>query len=190
MSRLLKKLSHKYQFLELELEETEESVDQYLTEFNKHFGRYFIDKKSEKWINEETGEIRDEPPVEEEVKRVKKDPKLKKLYKKLSTVLHPDKGGSGKAFSTLKEYYDKNNLFGLIKLAADNNVNVILEDEDKALAEKSILGIQNTIQNLRNTLAWHYCTGDKNKKIQVIKMIEAQLQIKIEQKDYPKELLA
>lgn len=189
MSRLLKKLSHKYQFLELELEETEESVEQYLTEFNKHFGRYFIDKKSEKWINEETGEIRDEPPAEEEeIKRVRKDPKLKKLYKKLSTVLHPDKGGSDKAFSTLKEYYDKNNLFGLIKLAADNNVNVILEDEDKALAEKSILGIQNTIQNLRNTLAWHYCTGDKNKKVQVIKMIEAQLKIKIDIDNYPKEL--
>ena len=189
MSRLLKKLSHKYQFLELELEETEEAVNNYLTEFNKHFGRYFIDKKSEKWINEETGEIRDEPPgKEEKVKRAKKDLKLKKLYKKLSTVLHPDKGGTDEDFATLKEYYDKNNLFGLIKLAADSNINVVLEDEDQELAEKSILAIQNTIKNHRNTLAWHYCTGDRGKKLQVLKMVENQLKIKIDTKNYPQDL--
>mgnify|MGYP006095205289 CR=1 FL=1 len=191
MSRLLNKLSHKYQFLKLELEEISESADDYLTEFNKHFGRYFIDKNTEMWINEDTGEMRDKPPSEKEKSlRSDKDPKLKKLYKKLSTFMHPDKGGTDEDFSDLKNAYDRNDFFDLINLATKYDVKVTLEKEDQEVAEKSILGIQETIQNHTNTLAWHYCTGDKNKKIQVIKMIEAQLEISIDPKNYPKELLA
>jgi len=191
MSRLLNKLSHKYQFLKLELEEISESADDYLTEFNKHFGRYFIDKNTEMWINEDTGEMRDTPPSEKEKSlRSDKDPKLKKLYKKLSTYMHPDKGGSDDDFSALKNAYDRNDFFDLINLATKYDVKVTLEKEDQEVAEKSILGIQETIQNHTNTLAWHYCTGDTNKKIQVIKMIEVQLEISIDPKNYPKELLA
>lgn len=190
MSRLLRKLSFKYEFLQLELEETEELADEYLTEFNRYFGKYFIDKQAEKWINEETGEIRDKPPgEEEEKKRVSKHPKLKKLYKKLSTYMHPDKGGTDDDFARLKNAYDKNDLFGLMQLATENEVNVELEENDVELAEKSILRIQNSIQNHRNTLSWNYITGDKNKKLQVIKMLEMQLNINIDQKDYPKGLL-
>ena len=190
MSRLLRKLSFKYEFLQLELEETEELADEYLTEFNKYFGKYFIDQQAEKWINEETGEIRDEPPGEEEQKkREPKHPKLKKLYKKLSTYMHPDKGGTDDDFARLKNAYDKNDLFSLMQLATENKVNVELEENDVELAEKSILRIQNSIQNHRNTLSWNYITGDKNKKLQVIKMLEMQLSIKINEKDYPKGLL-
>ena len=190
MSRLLRKLSFKYEFLQLELEETEENADEYLTEFNKYFGKYFIDQQAEKWINEETGEIRDKPPGEEEhKKREAKHPKLKKLYKKLSTYMHPDKGGTDDDFARLRNAYDKNDLFGLMQLATENEVNVELEENDVELAEKSILRIQNSIQNHRNTLSWNYVTGDKKKKLQVIKMLEMQLKIKIDPKDYPKEIL-
>jgi len=188
MSRSLKKLSFKYQFLKLELDDIVDSAEDYLTEFNKQFGKYFIDKNSEVWINEETGEVRDKPPAEIKSNKRAKDPKLKKLYKKLSTHIHPDKGGIEGDFALLKEAYDKNDIFGLIVLAAEYNVKVTLEEEDQALAEKSILGIQKTIQNHTNTLAWHYCTGNKAKKLQVLKMVENQLNIKIEPKNYPKEL--
>tara|TARA_B110000858_G_scaffold5844_2_gene6526 strand:+ start:328 stop:897 length:570 start_codon:yes stop_codon:yes gene_type:complete len=189
MSRLLKKLSHKYQFLKLELDDIADSAEDYLSDFNKEFGRYFIDKNSEVWINEETGEIREDPPAPVIKKRKKKDPKLKKLYKKLSTFVHPDKGGLDEDFASLKESYDKNDIFGLINLAAQYDVNVTLDEEDQQLAEKSILGIQKTIENHTNTLAWHYCTGNKAKKLQVLKMVENQLNIKIDPKNYPKELL-
>jgi len=102
--------------------------------------------------------------------------------------MHPDKGGSDEDFAELKQAYDNNDFFDLIKLATKYDIKVVLEEEDQKVAEKSILGIQKTIQNCTNTLAWHYCTGDKNKKIQVIKMIETQLSIVIDPKNYPKEL--
>ena len=103
MSRVIKKLSHKYQFLELELEDTEDQAQEYATVFNRHFGRYFIDKNAEMWINEDTGEIRKDPPTDEKKNpKLKKPEKLKKIYKKLSKYLHPDKGGTDKTFSELK----------------------------------------------------------------------------------------
>jgi len=102
--------------------------------------------------------------------------------------MHPDKGGTDDDFARLKNAYDKNDLFGLMQLATENEVNVELEENDVELAEKSILRIQNSIQNHRNTLSWNYVTGDKKKKLQVIKMLEMQLKIKIDEKDYPKEL--
>ncbi len=190
MSRLLNKLSHKYQFLKLELEEIAESADDYLTEFNKHFGKYFIDKNTEMWLNEETGEMRDKPPTDDEKRENKrKDAKLKKLYKKLSTYMHPDKGGSDDDFAELKNAYDKNDFFDLIRLATQYNIRVTLEKEDQEVAEKSILGIQETIQNHTNTLAWHYCTGNKRKKLAVLHTVEAETGKKINIKDYPEELL-
>ena len=84
MKYAVKKLSFKYQFLKLELDDIVDSAEDYLTEFNKQFGKYFIDKNSEVWINEETGEVRDKPPAEIKSNKRAKDPKLKKLYKKLS----------------------------------------------------------------------------------------------------------
>ena len=82
MSRYLKKISYKYEFLKLELEETEEELDSYLSEWNKHFGKYFIQKESEMWVNEETGELRKDLPEEdlEKPKKKQKPEKLKKLY--------------------------------------------------------------------------------------------------------------
>ena len=190
MSRIIKKLSHKYQFLELELEDTEEQAQEYATVFNKYFGRYFIDKNAEMWVNEETGEIRKELPKEEkEFKRKKKPEKLKKIYKKLSTYLHPDKGGSAESFAELKQAYDYNDLLSLVKIAGNNNIEIEVNEEDIELAEKSIKRLQNSIVNFQNTLAWHYCTGNKRKKLAVLHSVEKETGITINKKDYPEELL-
>jgi len=190
MSRLIRKLSHKYQFLELELEDTEAQADEYATVFNKYFGKYFIDKNAEMWMNEETGELRKEPPAKEKLKSKKSKPaKLKKIYKKLSTYLHPDKGGSDDSFSELKKAYDDNDLLSLVKIAGNNNIDIEISDEDEELAEKSITRLQNSIVNFQNTLAWHYCTGNKRKKLAVLHTVEAETGKKIDIKDYPEELL-
>ena len=190
MSRVIKKLSHKYQFLELELEDTEDQAQEYASVFNRHFGRYFIDKNAEMWINEDTGEIRKDPPSKEKKNsKLKKPEKLKKIYKKLSKYLHPDKGGTDKTFSELKTAYDYNDLLSLVKIAGNNNIEIEVSEEDIELAEKSIKRLQNSIMNFQNTLAWHYCTGNRRKKLAVLETVEKETGIKIDIKDYPNELL-
>ena len=191
MSRYLKKISHKYEFLKLELEETEEELESYLSEWSKLFGKYFVQKESEMWVNEETGEMRKDPPGEEEKKPIKKQKpeKLKKLYKKLSTFTHPDKGGKVDDFNAVKEAYQKENLLELLKFAGLYDLDFELEEEDETLVNKTFTNIQEEIQGHKGSMAWAFGTGDKAKKLAVIKMLEHKLGIEIKKEDYPKELL-
>lgn len=189
MSRSLKKLTHKYEYLKLELEELEEQSEKYTSEWSKLFGKYFIDRGKEMWLNEETGELRKEPPSEEEeTNKNDKPEKVKKLYRKLSTKLHPDKGGSAEVFSDLKQYYECKNLIELLKLASDYNIDYELDEEDELLIQNSCHNISQKIEGVQSTLSWTYFTGDKKKKLYVIKMVEAELGIKIPENEYPKEL--
>lgn len=191
MSRYLKKISYKYEFLKLELEETEEELDSYLSEWNKHFGKYFVQKESEMWVNEETGELRKDLPEEdlEKPKKKQKPEKLKKLYKKLSTFTHPDKGGKVDDFNAVKEAYQKENLLELLKFAGLYDIDFDLEEEDESLVNKTFTNIQEEIQGHKGNMAWAFGTGDKAKKLAVIKMLEDKLGIEIKKEDYPKELL-
>lgn len=189
MSRSLKKLTHKYEYLKLELEELNDLSEKYTLEWSKLFGKYFIDRGKEMWLNEETGELRKEPPrEEEETKKEEKPEKVKKLYRKLSTILHPDKGGSDEVFNNLKQFYESKNILELLKLAADYNIGYDLDEEDQQLIEKSCHSLSDNIENVQSTLSWTYFTGDKRKKLYVIKMVESELGIKIPENEYPKEL--
>ena len=192
MSRKLKKLTHKYEFLKLELEELEEQSEEYTLEWSKLFGKFFIDKNQEMWVNEETGEVRKDPPTDDEeeefTQKEKKPEKVKKLYRKLSTVIHPDKGGTAEDFSLLKEYYEENNLLELLKFASDYNINYELDEEDELMIEGSCSKVDEKINNTKATLSWLYFTGDKNKKLHIIKVVENELGIKIPPEEYPEEL--
>ena len=189
MSRFLKKLTHKYEFLKLELEEVEEEGDAYTQKWAQLFGKYFAEKDSEFWLNEETGELRKDLPEDEGPKKPPKPKKLKDLYKKLSKHTHPDKGGSEKDFQNVKDSYEKEDLINLISLAGRFGIDYEIEDEDEELLLKSVSNIETKIKNTTGTLSWAYFTGDLNKKKAVIRMVEQQFKIKIDPKDYPKELL-
>ena len=192
MSRILRKITHKYEFLKLELEEVEEELEDYLSIWNKHFGKYFMQKNSEMWVNEETGEMRDKPPGEEDLEKPvkkKKPEKLKKLYKKLSTYTHPDKGGKVDDFNAIKKSYEDEDLLELLKYAGLYQIDFELEEEDELLVEKTCTTIQEQIQTHKGSMAYAFGTGDKAKKLAVIQMLEQHLGIQIKKEDYPQELL-
>ena len=44
------------------VEEVKEEGDDYQVKWGQLFGKYFVDKNSEFWVNEETGELRSEKP--------------------------------------------------------------------------------------------------------------------------------
>jgi hypothetical protein len=187
MSKKLKKLSHKYEFLKLELEETQDQADEYSKEWAKLFGKFFVDKSTEMWINTETGELRKELPTEEKIRESKPE-KLKKLYRKLSVMLHPDKGGTPEDFAILKELYDEANLIELLKYAGTYDIEYEIDEADEQTIEDSCHQLGKEIEESRQTLSWLYFTGDLNKKLQVIKMLEQHLGTEIPKEDYPEEL--
>jgi len=192
MSRFLKKVTHKYEFLKLELEELRELGDEYQSKWGKLFGKYFVEKESEFWVNEETGELRKDEPGDEDQETPTKSPKpkkLKELYKQLSKHTHPDKGGEEDDFNLVKESYDNEDLLGLLSLAGQFNIDFEIEEEDEDLLLKSVTSIEKQIQGVQSTLSWAYFTGDKGKKKAVLAMMEQQFNIIINPEDYPEELL-
>jgi hypothetical protein len=190
MSNALKKFSLKYQYLKLELEEAEEQAEEYNIKWNSLFGKYFVDKNSEMWVNEETGEIRKDNPNS---KPKKKTPpprsKIRKLYKKLSTFVHPDKGGSVEEFNSLKEAYEKVDLIELLNFAGQFGVEYIIDEEDQILLDKVCNQLEKDHNNITNSLAYTFFTKSKKHKLAVIQMLEQQYNIKIDQEDIPEELL-
>ena len=187
----LKKFSYKYSFLKMDLEDTSLEAEKYIKEFNTFFGKYFVDKGQEVWINEETGEISREDPTKSKGKKSKKQQplKVKKLYRKLTTITHPDKGGDVEDFNDIKDAYNEGNLMELLIFAGKYEIEVEVTEEDETLLTKSCKKLEEQITNLRNSPAWNFYTGDKNTRFGILKMIEQQLGVKIPKEDYPDFLL-
>jgi len=188
MSRILKKYSHKYEFLKLELEDFQDEFDEYEVTWKELFGKYFSNIKTEMWVNEETGEIRDKPPSDESEKKYTKADKVKKLYRKASTLAHPDKGGDVDDFNYIKTCYENNDLLGLISYASQNDIEVEVTEEDKEILEKNCLRLQNKIKGVRSTLIYNFFTGNERRKKAVIAQLEHDHNVKIDEKDIFKQL--
>lgn len=181
MSRLLKKYSLKYQYLQLELEDTQEEYELQEVEWKEIFNEYFNNIKTEMWVNQETGEMRDKPPGEEGKKKPKdKSSKVKKLYRSASKIAHPDKGGSEEEFNNLKSCYESNDLIGLISYASEKDIPFEIEEEDKELLELSCKSVQGNIRKLRTSLIWNFFEGDDQMKTRVITQLELEHNIKID----------
>jgi len=148
MDRSLAKYSHKYEFLKLELEERQDQLDGYLSEWNKHVGRHFVSKGQTIWIDEETGEMRTEDPTVEKEKKAEADPRLRKVYKKISKKAHPDKGGTTEDFNELKKAYEDRDILALVKLSVKYNIPVILVKEDTELIKNLLQTLQKNYQKL------------------------------------------
>ena len=181
MEKFIQKISHKYEFLKLELEERQDQLDGYLVIWNSVIGKYFLDKQKVMYINEETGEIRQDIPEPEPKEEA--DPKLKKLYRKLSTFAHPDKGGSTKDFNTLKTAYENRDLLAIVKFAVKYGITVKLEKKDSELIEKRITAFNDKLQTIEKSLVWTYFNGDEGIKKQVISELESVHKIKLTEKD-------
>jgi len=189
MSRLLKKYSLKYQYLQLELEDTQEEYDLQEVEWKEIFGKYFNNIKTEMWVNQETGEMRDKPPGEDEKKKSKeKASKVKKLYRSASKIAHPDRGGTEEEFNNLKSCYESNDLIGLISYASEKEIPFEVEEEDRELLELSCKSVQGNIRKLRTSLIWNFFNGDDQMKTRVIAQLELEHKIKIDSEKILKEL--
>ena len=182
MSRTVKKLTLKYQFLRLELDEIQDEMDQLTSDWSNRFGKYLVPEEKEMWRNEETGELREELPVESKPKK-QKNKRLKKYYREASTKLHPDKGGSDDSFSKLKEAYENDDLLELISVASDNNYTIELDEEDLESIQESVESIAKKITDKKSTMIWLYYKGDQNAKRIVIDRLEQIAGKKIDPED-------
>jgi hypothetical protein len=83
---------------------------------------------------------------------------LRKLYKKLSLLTHPDKkGGNSEVFNTITDAYKNENLLTLFIMAKSHGLDFkeyYIKELNKNLLEKDIEDLNNSISNIKQKLAW------------------------------------
>ena len=218
MNRKLKKYNLKYEYLKLELEDTETSFWEYVSDFETHFDTYYKKPKKDTptanenhvWVNEETGEVRHEPPsmsfedmaefnkrarqIKDEEKTQKitelknRPSRIKKLYKKIAVATHPDKGGSKVEFQMVSDAFNKLDLATLLNLAGRYGVDYEFEDDDEGLLQKNLKELETQITQRKSTLAWLWGTGGIDERRGVIKTIKHQTGWDVREEDLPNDL--
>tara|TARA_E500000318_G_scaffold59587_1_gene55308 strand:+ start:1178 stop:1675 length:498 start_codon:yes stop_codon:yes gene_type:complete len=150
----------------LELEEVQLESNELNKKWNDVFSEY-IPKPDLKNLKEEAKD----KPTKKSIKK-SKSPKLKKLYRKLSSEIHPDKGGTDDNFSELKNKYEDQDLIGLLETASKYNIKYDLDKSDIELFDSTISKLSKELNAFKTSLAYNFFNGDKNTKLMVINQLE------------------
>lgn len=160
-----------YDYLELELEETQYIFDKYNKQFLKDY--YNIDDKpSEPKIvipSEISMDLSEEIDVEIQEPE---DVQLKKLYRLLSLKTHPDKNNgsqeSKENFAEINKAYKEKDILKLFKFALKYKIelNSVIIEKCSVLFENSIKDMQAKIEHIKQTVAWNWgISSDEQKEI-------------------------
>ena len=188
-----KKYTYKYNYLKLELEDIQEQQNEYLEKWSKFFGPYLAKKPVQAWQNQETGEysFEKEKPIDdtkliESTPKKEEDKNLKKIYKKLSIKVHPDKGGNQKDFIELKRFYEEGNLMGMLGIASDYNIDVVLDDVHLTYFDNSCSLLTKEMKNITQSIAWDFFTSVPSKRKVIAKIFSKQQDIEIPDEELEK----
>ena len=175
----------KYEYASFELLETNTLFEYYMKIFIDEYSK-LIEQKSDP-IEKETNvpnapnepnvpNVPNEPnePNEPDAPSKPNEPKnklLKRIYKQLSLLTHPDKqNGTDELFKIVKEAYDTNNILKLITIAVKFKIE-IPEDIDSTLWDDEILKMTLKIEYLKKTNAWLWANASENEKQKIFERI-------------------
>lgn len=143
-----------------------------------------IDNHIQKGILKNTEEIIEffeEEQVEEEIFEEVKLPKVKKLYREIVKLTHPDKVDQkslNDLYLTATKYYDNNDKIGLYKVCTELDIDYDLDDDDNQIIESKIDDLKRRIEFLESTFTWQWINtdGEKEKLEMMIQFIRMRLQ--------------
>ena len=122
-----------------------------------------------------------EEVIEEEIFVETKLPKVKKLYREIVKLTHPDKVDQkslNDLYLTATKYYDNNDKIGLYKVCTELEIDYDLDDEDNQIIESKIDDLKRRIEFLESTFTWQWINtdGEKEKLEMMIQFIRMRLQ--------------
>lgn len=122
----------------------------------------------------------EEEVIEKEIIETKL-PKVKKLYREIVKLTHPDKvdqKGLNDLYLVATKYYDNNDKIGLYKVCTELDIDYDLDDEDNQIIESKINDLKRRIEFLESTFTWQWIntTGEKEKLEMMIQFIRMRLQ--------------
>lgn len=167
-SKHIKKLSLKYKYLTIELQEVKDNLVVYQREFNEYINSLeqthqimFPDKKQK---NCEKNCSTDQNI--EKTKRPKTDKCIKDMYKQVAQQTHPDKTHNDptkqKMFRQAKQALEQNDLMGMIDLCLDLDMEPpeLTKDQLKQL-DQNIKTLQQQIQGIKSQDAYVWGAADE-----------------------------
>jgi hypothetical protein len=173
----IKRYLTQYEYLELELQETEYLFEQYNKQFLKEY--YNVDEPAKPNIVIQTDEELDfeinvQLEGEGEDDSIDKETlaQLKKLYRLLSLKTHPDKNNGSKEskeiFATINKAYKDKDIIQLLKFALKFHIEVTSSIINKCMClfEKSIDEMKGKIEHIKTTVAWNWGTATEEEKEQ------------------------
>ena len=130
---------------------------------------------------EEVIELFEEEVIEQEIFEEVKLPKVKKLYREIVKLTHPDKVDQkslNDLYLTATKYYDNNDKIGLYKVCTELDIDYDLDDEDNQIIESKIDDLKRRIEFLESTFTWQWINtdGEKEKLEMMIQFIRMRLQ--------------
>ena len=126
--------------------------------------------------NEEETSVEDDSII---VKRVI-DKKVKKLYREIAKVTHPDiiiNKKLNEIYLKATQFYNNNDITGTYSVCDELDIDYEPEDSDNLLISEKIISLKNRIDFMESTLTWvWYHSTDENEKEQLIlRYIKSQL---------------
>tara|TARA_B100000497_G_C7491896_1_gene301055 strand:+ start:221 stop:742 length:522 start_codon:yes stop_codon:yes gene_type:complete len=158
-----KKWIHKYKFLQEDLVDTKDQLENYIQTFNEDFSIEVDENEPPKPIGVD--------PLPERIS----DNQCKPIFKRLSKTLHPDKGGNNEDFIKISDSYRNQDIIGLYLIAEKYNIDIedLITDEILPLFESSCIIIEEQISQKTKTIAWDWCNiTDPKQKETVIKYLK------------------
>jgi hypothetical protein len=124
-----------------------------------------------------------ESEVEEEIITYEdpKLPKVKKLYREIVKLTHPDKvsiKSLNDLYLSATKYYDNNDKIGIYKVCTELEIDYDLDDDDNQIIESKIEDLKRRIQFLESTFTWQWINtnGEKEKTEMLLNFIKLRLQ--------------
>lgn len=178
----LKKLILQSQYVIEEYEETKEKMDLYLQELYKQFPEEYNKMMAARnpkgntpnpEISEENIEDEEDYQLEEEEK---KPESMRKLYRRISKITHPDKVESeflNEYFKKASAAYAENNISELITIASFLNIDTSDVDKEEIVKElrSDIVTKQFFIANTKSSIAWRWAQAETEEEKEEIRNI-------------------
>jgi len=109
-----------------------------------------------------------------------RSPKLKKIYREIVKLTHPDKVKNSKLNDLYIKgtgFYDKNDIAGLYSICNELNIEYEVDDEDNVLISTKISTLKQRIGFMESTYTWklHFSKDDSEKNNIILTYIRMQL---------------
>lgn len=107
-------------------------------------------------------------------------PRLRRLYRRLILICHPDKtNGDSATFHKVEQAYKRGDAIGLLDAARQLNIEMDDKNDDEmdmtAAMRRSIAIMRKDIERLTSSLAWVWCTATEEDRPRLRNVISASI---------------